>query len=107
MWTILKVFIESVTRLLLFYVLAFWPRGRWDLNSLPGIKPSPPTLEGELLTTGPPGKSLKLTFFPAPPRAVSTPNSFQVLHFFLWHLFHTQLIESQTLGTQGNLPSLF
>ena len=33
MWTILKVFIEFVTVLLLFYVLVFWPRGVWDLNS--------------------------------------------------------------------------
>ena len=33
MWTILKVFIEFVTILLLFYVLVFWPRGMWDLSS--------------------------------------------------------------------------
>ena len=29
----LKVFIEFVTILLLFYVLVFWPRGLWDLSS--------------------------------------------------------------------------
>ena len=29
----LKVFIEFVTILLLFYVLVFWPRGMWDLSS--------------------------------------------------------------------------
>ena len=34
MWTILKVFIEFVTVLLLSYVLVFWPQGIWDLNSL-------------------------------------------------------------------------
>ena len=34
MWTILKVSIEFVTLLLLFYVLVFWPRGMWDLSSL-------------------------------------------------------------------------
>ena len=45
MWTIFKVFIESVTKLLLFYALVFWPQGMWDLNSLPGIEPSPPALE--------------------------------------------------------------
>ena len=33
MWTIFKVFIEFVTILLLFYVLVFWLRGVWDLNS--------------------------------------------------------------------------
>ena len=34
MWTIFKVFIEFVTTLLLFYVLAFCPQGMWDLSSL-------------------------------------------------------------------------
>ena len=33
MCTIFKVFIESVTVLLLFYVLVFWPWGTWDLSS--------------------------------------------------------------------------
>ena len=30
MWTILKVFIEIVITLLLFYILAFWPGGMWE-----------------------------------------------------------------------------
>ena len=30
----LKVFIEFVTALLLFYVMVLWPRGMWDLSSL-------------------------------------------------------------------------
>ena len=34
LWTIFKVFIKSVTVLILFFqVLAFWPRGMWDLIS--------------------------------------------------------------------------
>ena len=34
MWTTFKVFIEFVAAwLLVFYVLAFWPRGMWDLSS--------------------------------------------------------------------------
>ena len=33
MWPIFKGFVESVTILLLFYVLVFWPRGMWDLSS--------------------------------------------------------------------------
>ena len=57
-----KVFIEFVTILLLFYVLVFWPQGMWNLSSPPGIKPAPPALEGEVLTTGPPGKSLTAPF---------------------------------------------
>ena len=55
---ILKVFIEFVTILLLFYVLVLWLQGMWDLRSPPGIKPAPPALEGEIVTTGLPGKSL-------------------------------------------------
>ena len=34
MWTILMVFTEFVTILLLFYVLVFWSRGMWDVSSL-------------------------------------------------------------------------
>ena len=34
MWTIFKVFIEFVTILPLFHVLAFWPRGMWEPSSL-------------------------------------------------------------------------
>ena len=32
MLTLFKGFIEFVTRLPLFYVLAFWPGGVWDLS---------------------------------------------------------------------------
>ena len=32
MWTIFKVFIEFITRLLPFHGLAFWPQGMWDLH---------------------------------------------------------------------------
>ena len=34
MWTILKVFIEFVIMLFLFYVLVLWPQGMWDLSFL-------------------------------------------------------------------------
>ena len=57
MWAIFKVFVEFVTVLLLFPVLVFWPRGMWGLSSPPGIEHAPPALEGEVFTTGPPGKS--------------------------------------------------
>ena len=56
MWIICKVFIEFVTILLLFYVLGFWPQACGILASWPGIEPVPPTLEGKVLTTGPPGE---------------------------------------------------
>ena len=61
MWTIFKVFIEFVTILLLFYVLVFLAHG--ILAPWPGIKPSPSAQEGEVSTTGSPGKSLMFFFF--------------------------------------------
>ena len=54
MWTIFKVFIEFATILLLFNVLVFWPGGMWDLSS---PTREPPSLQGEIQTTGPLGKS--------------------------------------------------
>ena len=56
MWTIFKVFIEFVTKLLLFYVLAFLAMRQWDLSSQSGIKPISAALEYEVLTTESPGK---------------------------------------------------
>ena len=35
----------------------------WDLSSRPGIEPALPALEGGVLTSGPPGKSLHYIFF--------------------------------------------
>ena len=35
-----------------FYALAFWPWGVWDLSSLTRGQPTLPALEGETLTTG-------------------------------------------------------
>ena len=48
--------------LVLFSALVFWPQGMWDLSSPAGIEPVPPALEGEVLTTGPPGKPRVLLF---------------------------------------------
>ena len=54
---VFKVFIEFVTILLLFYVLAFWPRRMCDiLASQPGMEPTPPILECEVLIDEPPEK---------------------------------------------------
>ena len=59
MWTIFKVFIESVVVLLLFYVLIFFfgSEACGILAPQPGVKPAPPALGGKVLTTGPSGKS--------------------------------------------------
>ena len=58
-----KVFIEFGSTLLLSHVLAFWPRTMWNLSSLIRNGADAPTLEGKVLTTGPPGKCLFLYFY--------------------------------------------
>ena len=65
MWTIVKIFIEFVTTLLLFYVLIFGPKARGILASWPGIEPTSLALGRWILnhwTTreGPPGLFLTL-----------------------------------------------
>ena len=60
MWAIFEVFIEFVTISLLFI---FWfsdRQARGILAPQLGTKPTPPALEGEVLTTGPSGKFLDL-----------------------------------------------
>ena len=54
----IKVYIEFVTVLFPFYIWVFWLQGMWDQ-----IKPTPPTLEGKVLTTGPQGKFPKFILF--------------------------------------------
>ena len=64
MWTIFKVFIEFLIILHLFYVLVLGGlEAHGILAPWPGIKPSPPAQEGEVSTTGSPGKSLMFFFF--------------------------------------------
>ena len=53
-----KVFIELVTKLLLFYVLAFWPQGMWDPSSPTSDWTRTPSTGRQISATGPPGKSL-------------------------------------------------
>ena len=57
MWTIFKVFIEFVTILFLFCVLAFGYEACGILASPKGVEPAPAALEGKVLATRPPGKS--------------------------------------------------
>ena len=57
MWTIFKVFIEFVTILLLSYVLLFAQEACGILVPQPGIEPTPPALEGEVISTGPPRRA--------------------------------------------------
>ena len=62
MWTIFKVFVDFVTVLFLFYVLVFPPQACAILAPQLGVKPAASALEGEVLTTGPPRKSLEAHF---------------------------------------------
>ena len=57
MWTTFKVFIDSVTILLLFCFGFLAVRHMGILAPGPGIEPAPSTSEGGVLTTGPPEKS--------------------------------------------------
>ena len=54
----LKVFVDFVTILLLYYVVFFGLEACGILTPQPGIEPIPPALEGEVLTPGPSGKTL-------------------------------------------------
>ena len=54
MWTIFKVFIEFVEILFQF----FSPEAYGILASQPGMEPTIPALEDDVLTTGPLGKSI-------------------------------------------------
>ena len=60
MQTILKVFIDLASMLLLSFVFFFGNKWRGILTPWPGIKPTLPALEGEVLTTWPPAKSPQL-----------------------------------------------
>ena len=74
MWTIFKVAIELATTLPLF--LMFWffgPKACRSPAPLPGTECTPSALEGEVLTTGPPGKSLPLCLKTRKAELVSTP----------------------------------
>ena len=65
-----KIFIEFVTVLLLSYALFFGHEACSFLTPHPGTEPAPPALEGEFLTTAPPGSPMfglrlsKLFFVP-------------------------------------------
>ena len=73
MWTIFKIFIEFVTVLLLFLCFGFLAtRHVRFLAPWPGIEPTPPALEGKVLTTGPSWK------IPSLQLCISTSSSLQL-----------------------------
>ena len=58
-----KVFIEFILIVLLSYVLSFWLQGMWDLSFWIRDGNCTPALEGEVLTTGLPGKPHPVSIF--------------------------------------------
>ena len=63
MWTTFLVFIEFITTVVSVLCFQFfYHKACGILVPQPGIKPTLPVLEGEVSTTGSPGKSLKGTF---------------------------------------------
>ena len=62
MWTTFKAFTEFVTIFPVLYFGLFDCEACGILAPRSGIKPVPPALEAEVLTTGPPGKSLGESF---------------------------------------------
>ena len=72
-----KVFIEFVEISLLFYVCGFFGCEACGISApWLEIKPATPPLEGEVLTTGPPGKSPKEGFLSG-----QTENNFYKIKF--------------------------
>ena len=69
MGTIFKVFIKFVTVFPLFFCfgsLVLGPESGGILAPSPGMEPAAPALKGEVLTTGPPGKTNCLVWLVAP-----------------------------------------
>ena len=62
MWIIFKVSIEFVTKLLCFMFWFFGCEACEILAPRPGIEPSTPESEGEVLTSGAPGEAPFLPF---------------------------------------------
>ena len=74
MWTISKVFVEFAKILLLLFMFWFFGYETHEFLALcPGIKSVPPTLTGEVLNTGPPGRSQKFIILSVSRSVMSDP----------------------------------
>ena len=79
-----KVFIEIVTILLLFYVFCFCLEVCGILAPQTGLKAASPALEGEVLSTGPPGKSIPAIILMSRPLYLCLPYIFENMPTLLW-----------------------
>ena len=64
MWTILKSLLNLLQYCFCFMFWFFVHEACGILAPQPGIEPTPAALEGEVLTTVPPGKSLRRRYYP-------------------------------------------
>lgn len=55
-WTIFLKSLLNVLQQCFCFTFCFWIQGRRDLSPLTRMEPTPPALEGDALTTRPPGK---------------------------------------------------
>ena len=62
MWTILKSLLSSLQHCFCFIFWVFGPELCGILAPWSEVKPVPPALEGDFLTTGPPAKSKEVQF---------------------------------------------
>ena len=63
MWTtVFKSLLNLLQYCFCFILWLFGCEARGALATGPGIEPTPPALEGKVLTTGPPGKSQTLLY---------------------------------------------
>ena len=83
MWTILKVFIETVTMLLLFCFFG---------HEVCGIEHAHPALEGEILTTGSQGSPFKKIL---------------VEHSFMYNVVWVSGVQQSELVIHMLIPTLF
>ena len=83
MWTILKVFIEFVTILLLFYVWFFDCKARGILPPQPGIEPISAALDGEVLT---------LDCWSRPYKVLSKHSNWIFVDYFQFHLLRLKCV---------------
>ena len=97
MWTIFKVLLNLLQYCFCFMFWFFGHKvcGIWAPR--PGMEPAPPALEGEALTTGPPGKSHSYNF------------AGRLMNFFSWPVEMTNHIQPifPLLCTTSSLPLPF
>ena len=100
MWTVFRVFIDSITALLLFYILIFWPWVLWGLSSPIGDQTSTPCIGRWSLNDWTTGKVLA---FPLSGFSGCSSKRKRELSFLRWcpQLFYSYSDSSPTSRRKG------